>query len=334
MKKALLITCGMSVLTLCACNSGGGKGGVTTVAGDAYIFASVDAVPADGTNIVPASTALWGNTYGIKKTVDGLELTMQDNTLGKTRTVKMSNGHSDASNFRDHGRYIVAEKTTDGGLLSNVTVAGLGVLNGSIRYEDEVYLGGKKLGLAYADFGIWQTEVDFRGTRDGHGYAEDWDLKAVPFITGDAAHKQAFAAGTGTQVFTGRAIGTAYDDNNAVFDDRVDDISGTARMTVDLSQLNASQLELMFHEFYNFTFSNLDVSSGTVNLNGNHTVNVTSNGVNDTHVVLPTGDHIYDTNLKAQFYGPAAHDPTEAVGTFHLDNGSGKGIVGSFGVKK
>lgn len=238
------------------------------------------------------------------------------------RSFAVSTGDSlAASDFKksQSDKYLRAEKNSSQIIKHN---APAGAVDGTFEVTEVIEVGGKMLGLDYADFGMWKTTTKFSGKIDGNDAPrslmlepELWNGKMQ-----DKEHEAYFEEGrTGTVGFTGNAMGVARAHNGG--DDAAaplyTEVYGSATMDIDLSTRQASLL-LEFDKFYNFQFNKLglDQRGEIEEISGVSTLDVTDTA-NNTVIKLEAGQPRFDVDM--QLYGPTRTDPTEAVGEVEIE---------------
>lgn len=318
MKRSVLAAIVLACLSLCACGGGGGGGGGSGLS-DAEVFAFV---PADGEVIRD------GGGISVTKTAGGLQLKV-DGSGGLDPVFHRTVSFSTARDFKEEGNYFTAQKTGAARQFKGEATEGYGDIRGQAAITDKIYLGGKKLGLEYSEFGIWQVSLGLNGKVDGHEVNEELQVGAYTFHAGDDQHKRGFNEVSGQASFTGRALGQAFDETPDV--STAVNVFGTAKLDMDLGAGGATgSLALDFDNFYKFKVS---VSSdGDGELHETALTEVTANA-NTTGISLDTNTAGYASHVRGQLYGPAGASATEGTGTFEFVKGS-KGVYGAFGVKR
>ncbi|MDR2947082.1 MAG: hypothetical protein LBV79_10095 [Candidatus Adiutrix sp.] len=286
---------------------GAGQGAPLTVAGDVFSVGSASmSVP------VAAGAA---SIAQIDKTADGLKI----NYLSE-REIAFSVAAGDFKDNDNLGDYIMAVKDSTGRYATTPNII--------YKARDAVYLGGKRLGLQHSDFGLWATNeytrYDYQSSDEG-GVLQG----GTGFAMGDASKAASFS-GTGTQNFTGNTIAQVFGGGS----DMVHHVTGTATMAVNLADLGNSNLAIslnhsMYNPFAAFTIPVAIDSNGAISATGNAVL--TSQGT--TYKDLGGN---FNADVDGQFYGTSPNVPTEAAGSYFLQNdvSTPTTITGSFGLKK
>ncbi|MDR2947081.1 MAG: hypothetical protein LBV79_10090 [Candidatus Adiutrix sp.] len=306
MKKVLVLLSALTLLT--GCVSGGGGSGSAGGGSTQPPVLGTNEVFSVGDKVVPVKEF---SDFSVSKTADGLVLTGQ-NDGGLTRSVTFQ-----ASDFVEQGDFLVATKKTSGNY---------GDTPGhSYNANDDIALGGKKLGLSHSDFGMWDAQDkrnDALGNYAGTFYTD------TPFYMGVAAKQANFTASSGTHTFSGTTIAIAH---GAGGDEH---LTGTAALNVDFTAaagpLGDSNLYLHFANFADFAIplriSNVGFISQASAAYGDTIVTNQTTGKDLTHP---------SSHVLGQFYGDSPNSPSEAVGEYEIQStGGGTTINGSFGVKK
>jgi|GEM_PF-5060194 len=304
----------IALMSLAACGGGGGGGGGKELPQAPQIpFSNGAATPISGANNIiksgvdsvrfpakvgPGSLSTSGNSltgYSLARTGSDLVLG------GGGREVKFNLN----SDFMAGSDFIFASKSQAGEASAN---------------NDMVVLGGKKLGLEYADFGVWKSSSATSATSVRNA--------DVPFFIADNNMKSNMP--TTNKTFTGKAVGSAYDYTNG--NNNVKDIAGLATLNFN-SSTNRMEMTLAFDGFYTFTFTpNYSVANGSYGAGSYNSTSVAVSGnAGGTGISFTSGT--YMANVVGQFYGASQGAPSETAGTFMLNSGSVKGIIGAFGAK-
>lgn len=340
MKRTLLFVITLSLM-LAGCNSSSGDSSnlapaaalsAEMVAAEAMIFS---ASPANTTgNIIEKD----GNVNDpmddyvlVERDAEGISFTYRDvpnnDVLGNTLSMRQFHASTGAGfTPSDFGAVVSAgsdnnfqrAEITDVANL-NHTVNGVAV-NGTLSSSNIIEVGGKAVGLQYADFGMWKTISTFAGTKNGVDASrtlmhdpEDWTGKM-----GSHANRADFAVGAANATFTGKAMGVARV-HNGVGDDPAgavfDEIYGNAKLDVNVAGRSAN-LELDFDQYYTFTFNNLEMERGGEFEERDNAANlvISAKKAGFNKNVDLTGATLRDFDVEGQFYGPNSTSPVEAVG--------------------
>lgn len=338
---------GFSLLLTACVSSGGGGGGnaappapVPTAEYDIFSVPPANetgtVIERDGNPNNPADDYLL-----IQRTADGIKFTYRDvanrDLLGDSLSMRSfevyTGAGSQPSDFNSSGNYLRAEKTS-----APVTTPD----GGTFTSTEIIEVGGKTLGLQYADFGMWKTIINYNGSG---GVITRMNEPEILDDMENRAYRAAFTAGTGTESFTGNAMGVVRAHNSAYSDDVAAplgaEVYGTASLDVNLTNLRAT-LDLLFPGFYDFSFTNLSVDrSGELDeIDRTTQLSVTNNG-NATGINLNTVSGVTGGfDVDGQFYGPSRNNPTEAVGDVEIRQTAVNGVNNyvdvdiAFGVKK
>jgi hypothetical protein len=377
--KRFFLSCliGGATLALAACASGGGGSGAGR-GGDNYNPApvlSLSAVSAGAGEVGYASADLSETSQG---TQDGLQagVDLGDGYTLREGSLEITKGAAMVATFETGDGGDV--KLYENGILSAFSTQvepGVGAAfevpqpGQNIQWidDDEVYagslvytsqalwlnagpgagvIGNGAVNLEHSTFGAWALEVQGRGSiSDANTGAPDtaqqnvvWrDVYYMEFYDGDNDKKASPNSG---EVFSGRAIGMAYEE--VVNDIKELFLTGTATLNINSDNVNngamRSKLALEFDGFYNID-TLVDVWN-TGEIGGTGWVTITDNN-NATGIELDISSIQNDYHgmyVSGQMYGDSG-TASEAVGRFLLyddENGTDtdRGLVGSFGVKK
>ena len=362
-KHILFATVVMSLLTI-ACNGGGGGGGGGSAVGggggsvggtgggggsvsvnaappvEYSIFVApetrrTETIETDGNINNPADdyVHIYRDAEGLViqyRDVANRDLLSDSQTL---RTVRFSTGAGASPNsFISAGEYLKATARTTDAVNSVSRNA-----QGTLVTTDSLEVGGKKLGLSYADFGMWKTRSEFTGTTGGTPTTFATMNDPDKWTNGQDNKEAYFAAGlTGSAVYTGNAMGVvrAYSGYNSdVAAGKFHELYGSAAMTVNLAARTAD-LDLKFSDFYDFRFSNLGVADRDGDIDDDRATLTIQERNNNT------GIHFAGTpgfDVDGQFYGPDRTNPTEVVGEAEIRQMQGGARVEAdivFGAKK
>ncbi len=285
----------------------------------------------------------------IQRDASGIMFTYRDvdnrDVLGDAdsmRSFHISTGTgSIPDDFNDAGNYLRAVEDSGPVVISNRATAA-GLVNGVYETTNIMEVGGKKMGLEFADFGMWKTTSTFTGTINGVN--ADRTLMHDPENLTDemrgSGREAYFTANAGTASYTGNAMGVVREVAAGGGDDAAGtgaEIYGTASLNLDLATRKAN-LDLNFANFYNFAFGNLALRSNgsfedTDTSTLTKTVQANTTGIDFDGNVSPRNDF----DVDGQFYGPASTSPTEATGTAEIEHYQGNGkridVDIAFGVK-
>lgn len=284
----------------------------------------------DGAFIIPESDAGYA-----KKTPTGISARV-NHALSENLVTERQLEFDD---FKDDGKTngyylssLESTRTFDNTSLDGVTVSG------TVTMVDTIYVGGKKLGLSYAEFGGWisSTNIQGKGSYLGLQLPINTSIQKMEGMwLGDASAEKGFDTTVGqAKTFRGNTIAVAYENNTNTLASKNAVISGSATMTVNPADLAASSLALDFADFYTLTLNNLEIQAGgSIAAGALSSVSARAKATNRTGIAL--GNALNINALDGQFYGSAA--PSEAVGAFKIgdttDLGVERGISGAFGVK-
>lgn len=358
MKKLLVYTIALSfLLTACGGGGGGGGGGARPEPAAAINAAEYAIFSAPPANVTGTTIERDGNANDpnddyvlIQRDADGIKFTYRDvsnnKLLGNSLSMRSfhvdtgtgASGHSD---FVTAGNYLKAQKSETLNL-NHTTSAGL--VRGTFTSTDILEVGGKKLGLSYADFGMWKTKTEFHGTVNGVAVNqvlmhEPEDFTGKMSGTNNRAYFP--VGGSGTASFSGNAIGVvrAHKGGDDVAAPQGAEIYGQANLNVDLANRRAS-LDLNFANFYNFRFNGLEVErDGEFEDMDSSTMLISGGAANTTGINMnKSGSASFEVDGK--FYGPTRTDPSEAVGDAEIKqytpNGDNRVVEVdiAFGVKR
>lgn len=326
------------LLPLClfaACGGGGGGGGGGGPAPDTSPGIR-GPVPIVGYENIVACYAAGGVAFqDVSNTLDKTAESILVSSGSNTIMFLTGDGEGTTSNFYADGAFIKAEK--DGTFDDKYPDGSYTTVDGSYS----IYLGGKNLGLEYADFGIW---LGVEHSQDY--YADDNPLEdtARDWVRGEAfwidanknAHRQAPAAGS----FEGTTI--AWVSNDFAEGQPHALLRGAA--TLDVSGQGAGlqgTLGLKFDDYYNFSFGSILISGdGSMrDVRYKLSVQVTENpGLDKDQYAGLCFDlgKSYAGNIDSQFYGAEGAGASEAAGSFYIfnPNDTSPSIKGAFGVKE
>ena len=183
-----------------------------------------------------------------------------------------------------------------------------------------VILGGEAVGLAYADFGYWNTVLDLHGTVDGTPYSGTSRILESFVIESASAGAYNRIAPLGNEEFTGRVVGSVYEGNRSVALQ-----NGVAALS--LTSPTTGSLGFSFDNFYSMAAVIAVDNRGAISHSthfafGEADKNTT--GISFANTGART------TRIDGQFYGSGAVE--EAAGSFAHTQGN-RGIVGAFGAK-
>lgn len=350
MKKltGLMMIVAMVCITACNGSGGGGSSSGIKVADSAADPILINSAPstdpayteledvsmfsymvADGEYIVPAST----DGY-VKKTPTGIEATLNYDIDGE-KFIRLLEFDDFKDDGKDNGYYLSSLESTKDFNNSN---SGNVNIDGTVTMVDTIYIGGKKLGLSYSEFGGWAASTNIKGTGSYLGIplpinTTTQDMEGM-WLGNDSA-KKSFDGVAAAQDFTGNAIAVAYENNENSLDAKSALVTGSATISVNPANLAATTLKLDFTDFYSFTLSNIEVlSSGAIAATDSSAISVVEDMANSSGINF--GADLNVDVLNGQFYGKDL--PTEAVGAFRIGDkseaGIERGISGSFGVKE
>lgn len=335
-----------------ACGGGGGGGG-----GGGPITPVADLVPPaiileDGTpSPLPAGDDIIvgaGSGQIVFYGVDSRNLQKTDLGIVVSDGVTFYNGTGGkASDFFAGDTFISAQKTTE------LPAVPTNTAYKRSQNRHAIYLGGKVLGLEYADFGIWLASGHSQEIAvDGSLISETKKMPSgAGFWTDTGAHTQAPVNG---QNFAGTAIAVASvaeaSTPNEPYDSAM--LSGTAELSIsDPGSGLTGTLNLLFPGYHNFTLANIGIDgSGAMSGPTSDPVSGHVSGVWTTGGIGVTGtpstenqNFSFDTvqgasgRLGGQFYGDGINVSREAAGYFGI-SGTSQGstdivrVNGAFGV--
>jgi len=326
MKNGLTSIIALMALAACGGGKGGGDGDPAPLQAPQIPFSNGATTPVSGANNVMQSgvdSARFpvkvgpGSLSTSSSSLSAYSLTRTANELTLSNSPVHSVDFNFASDFVAGNNFIFASKST---------------AEGSGSYNDTVVLGGQKLGLEYADFGVWKSSYARYNSNSVPEFVRNAD---VPFFVANTSRESARPAAN--QIFTGTAVGSAYDYTGG--NNNVKDISGAATLNFN-SSTNRMEMTLAFDNFYTFTFT----PNITVGTNGSYgagsyssTSVAVSGNAGGTGISFANGT--YMANVVGQFYGASAGAPSETAGTFMLNSGASlggsvKGIIGAFGARQ
>ena len=230
---------------------------------------------------------------------------------------------------------------------------------------DKVSLGGEVVKLDYSDFGLWKiigtSNYSGSGVLVDNDIGGEWNKGAVsryfvsyPFYSGMDQFKTPFntvefdedgreiPAGT-KFVFKGNTLGMV---SKVKLDDTISDaqdLYGTAKLVVD-NDSKVGDLSLDFKDWYNVSFSNIDLSGNGFSLSGGDNFKISSEG-KDVKGIQFGAAPTYNVDLVGQMYGVDLGIPTETVGAYKVTSSNVFGdkentvykeilLEGAFGTKK
>lgn len=347
MKKYVMCVLAATSLLSTACGGGGSSGTAPTPvmsvpAAEYSIFVtpatnkSGQTIKQDGNANNPAD-----DYVHISRDSEGLVFQYRDvenrgllNDAQTMRTVKFATGSGTAASaFIPSGDYLKASATTTD-TVNSVSRNAVGTL----VTTDTLEVGGKQLGLSYADFGMWKTKSAFTGALNGVNSNFETMNNPEEWTNGKKGNEASFAAGgAGTATFTGNAMGVVREyagRDDDVATTKFHELYGTASMTVDLSSRKAD-LALKFNDFYDFRFSNLGVSGrdGEISDDG-ASLSVTEKANNSG---IHFNGNPTDFDVDGQFYGSSKSNPQEVVGDVEIGQIQGGNSIQTnivFGAKK
>jgi len=217
------------------------------------------------------------------------------------------------------------------GLFSGTTspfcVDGVCPVSNRVVYTDTLALGGRRLGLTYADFGYWASVM--RNNANGALMAQ----ATTPFLVYDTANITDLTGQTGGATFNGNIIGNVYDNKG-----NVSDITGTVRLNVNFVQ---EGLWATVNLNSGGPFSTMQIGSNTnattlvpINMaTGSYSKttlgNVTVDGAAATDVINTTG-----LNFQGVFLGDAGSNiPRNTVGTLTVNFQNNQMMTAAFGAR-
>lgn len=325
MRKVLFAILATAMLALAACGGGGGGGGSgpgSSVILDPFsppAFGADDGTPVSGEAQVLSSSIPDGSQlinhpdYTLIKTATGLQLAAT--TMASPRAVNLAFN----SDFKDSGDFITAVHITPPQQVSNAHAVG------TFSAMDVIYLGGHHLNLEHSEFGMWAISEHYKASGGIHASANMYE--AIAFRFGEADKAKGFSGGAPV-TYQGATIGRVANPYRHV------DLRGSAKMTVNQAGSPTAALDLDFENFYKLQITGININAGG-GFDGQTTMAVVPNGPNTTGFDSINVGSMGEKWVGGQFYGSAAGNPTEAVGTYYFGNQpEGVSIKGSFGVVK
>lgn len=328
LRPVLLLLLFVLVLVLLpACGGGGGGGG-----GAGGGFAPPPALslddgplpPIEGFDNIAVSQAnkeiVFKSSPTIRKTDDGILVVLYNG-------IEFFTGDGAyASEFFEGANFITGQKLLDSVRTEYPDPEGSYSI---AQYRYAIFLGGKKLTLEYADFGIWLEARHYLYSSPDDYIDSSGIVTFGTFWTNTDGHWRPPAA---DQEFEGTAVAAVknHDTNDAAF------FSGTAQLKVT-SPAGAlrGELDLTFDKYYNFKLSNIQINdAGFMPEYPTPSVQITGGGNNlgKPEFDFDTGQSI-GGDITGRFYGPEGGNASEAVGTFGIYNGF-VNVYGAFGVKE
>ncbi|MDR1124308.1 MAG: hypothetical protein LBL61_07015 [Elusimicrobiota bacterium] len=361
MKKIVIVVFCAVFLNACAMFGGGGGGGGSSSGGNS-ISAGGDVVSDgggsadendktyDGILSIPINYSDGGpatNTFAVTNTTNE-STNIQRDINGISFSSSYSHNHSHEINLRfinddftEYSDYIEGIKQNSGtwnNLYASYDYYAPTIYNGNYTQEGRLRFYGNKMGLEYAEFGLWENTLSFNGTKT----YSDYQGTHTDNVNGEISHgfgtfysingNAGFVmnAQAGNVNFSGKAIGFAYDNNSGL----KEEIYGTANVNVDLSNVTAN-LTLNFDNFYTISAPTLDILGSSFN-NYSDIIYLSNDTNNTTAITLDTNGSFIG-EIRGDFYGNNTYEPTEVAGTIKHTQGysSGqKGFVAAFGAKK
>lgn len=363
-RQVLLLLAGLTCLT--ACGGGGGGAGimgsamVNTHPNDGILLGSAvkEKVEEDGGNLGRGTRAALQD--GIEA---GFGYSLHEGSLvikkGGMEIARFETGDGGDVDLTERG-YAVVKAPAPKALVREAIDNFLEDEEGPMEYTSSgirynltrsypdlgLVLNSDAVPLQYSTFGMWAINYNSKGTwtrisSGESGPVDIWGAWAVPFFDGVDSQKVAPAAST---EFTGQAVAIAHiggGDDGPFLAPVNQWISGDATLTV-ASSGNSVDLELIFPDYYDITFSDIGLTGGEFAASQKSRVDVVENASHDSSKfsmdidnIKPytgTTDYAAGTYLEGQFFGSG--QASEAAGKFQVADKNNHNITGAFGVTK